>query len=251
LRAPGISNPVLFRIKSISIAIFILISVLTPVTHGQEASRKASDFSLPVVGSSGLTGEKISLSLYLGRVILLEFMEPTCVRCQRMAPILDEVYQKYEQQEVVFLSVAGPWNGATANDATDFIRAFHSQWTFVYDQSGTTFKAFNVTVTPTFFLINEESDIVVAYSGEVPASKLTADIARLLQPVRSTTEEFYIDLAAIISVALIVCFLAFSLLRKGTIKMTRQVSEGKTRICKAPGDVNPDNKCVPSGVHLA
>jgi thiol-disulfide isomerase/thioredoxin len=218
LKPPATSNPLLFRTKLIIIATVILISVLIPATYGQRPSQKAPDFTLPVVGSSGLTGEKISLSLYRGRVVLLEFMEPSCIRCKHMAPILDGIYRQYEQQDVVFLSVAGPWNGATADDAAEFIRAFHSEWTYVYDPSGTTFNTFNITATPTIFMINAQSEIAMTYSGEVPASQLTADIGRFLQPTRTAGNELLIYVMVIIMIALVISFLVFSLVRRGPAK---------------------------------
>ncbi len=50
---------------------------------------------------------------------------------------------------VVFLSVAGPWNGATANDAAGFIGKYSSGWIYVYDSSGTIFSEYGVNSTPT------------------------------------------------------------------------------------------------------
>ncbi len=139
----------------------------------------APDFTLPIVGPNGLTGQMASLSSFRGKVVLLEFMEPWCPHCQNMAPVLDTLYQQYGPQNVVFLSVSGPWNGATASDAAGFIRNYHSGWTYVYDSSGTTFDAFGVTATPTFFIIGKDGTIAVTYPGEVPAATIAADLTRL------------------------------------------------------------------------
>lgn len=151
----------------------------TTTTVGTTTGSGAPDFTLPVVGSNGLTGEKVSLSSFRGKVVLLEFMEPWCPHCQNMAPVLDGLYQQYGPQNVVFLTVAGPWSGATASDAAGFIRNYHSSWTYVYDSSGTTFSAFGVTATPTFFIIGKDGRIVVTYPGEVPAATIATDLTRI------------------------------------------------------------------------
>ncbi len=154
----------------------------TPTTSSATnvmSSGLAPDFTLPVVTASGLNGQSVSLSSFRGKVVLLEFMEPWCSHCQSMAPILDSLYQQFGAQNVVFLTIAGSWDNAKADDAAKFIRDYHSTWTYVYDSSGTTFNAYGVTATPTFFIINKNGQIASTYPGEVPAQTLAADIKRL------------------------------------------------------------------------
>lgn len=139
----------------------------------------APDFTLPVITANGLTGQKVSMSSFRGKVVLLEFMEPWCSHCQSMAPVLESLYQQYGPQNVVFLSVSGSWNGATADDAARFIRDYHSNLIYVYDSSGTTFSAYGVTATPTFFIIDKSGRVATTYQGEVAAQTIAADLTRL------------------------------------------------------------------------
>jgi cytochrome c-type biogenesis protein len=149
----------------------------TPTTTTSASG--APDFTLPVVSANGLTGQKVSLSSFRGKVVFLEFMEPWCSHCQTMAPVLENLYQQYGPQNVVFLTVSGPWNGANANDAASFIRDYHSSWIYVYDSSGTTFNAYGVQATPTFFLIDKNGQVARTYQGEVAAETIASDITRL------------------------------------------------------------------------
>ncbi len=142
------------------------------------------DFTLPVVGPNGLTGQKVSLSSFRGKVVLLEFMVPWCGHCQNMAPVLEGLYQQYGRENVVFLSVSGSWQGpdgrpADANDAAKFIRDYHSSWIYAYDSSNTAFNSFGVTGTPTFFIIAKNGSIAATYSGEVSYETLATDLSRL------------------------------------------------------------------------
>ena len=139
----------------------------------------ALDFTLPIVDQDGLTGQSISLPSFHGKVVLLEFMVPWCPHCQKMAPDLERLYQQFDQN-VAFLSVSGAWNGATASDAAQFIRAYSVTWTFVYDSSNSIFVMYGVDQTPTFFLIGKNGQIAVKYPpGEVAYDVLAADITRL------------------------------------------------------------------------
>src|SRR5208282_4988485 len=112
-------------------------------TASSSQSNGLPDFTLPAVGSNGLTGQTVTFSSFRGKVILLEFMEADCSHCEHMAPILATLYSQYGGN-VVFLSVVGPWNGVTAQDAAGFVRTYGVTWTIVYDSSGIVFSNYGI-----------------------------------------------------------------------------------------------------------
>jgi protein-disulfide isomerase len=104
--------------------------------------------------------------------VLLEFMEPWCPHCQNMAPVLESLYSQYGKGNVVFISVAGPWDGASASDAAKFVSQYGSSWTYVYDSSGTIFSEYGVNSTPTFFVIGTDGSVAGTFTGEQTADTL-------------------------------------------------------------------------------
>jgi thiol-disulfide isomerase/thioredoxin len=146
-------------------------------TGSMSQSGSAPDFTLPIVSSRGLTGNSATLSSFRGKVVLLEFMEPWCPHCQRMASVLGSVYAQYGSGNVVFISVAGPWNGATADDAAGFIRNYGTSWVYLYDSSGTAFSEYGVQSTPTFFIIGKDGSISSTFSGEQTSDSLSGAIS--------------------------------------------------------------------------
>ena len=172
----------------IIIAVWVVYSLAQPspssttlsVTYSSSLSQSgvAPDFTLPVVGSSGLTGQTVTLSSFRGKVVLLEFMEPWCPHCQHMAPVLDGLYAQYGAGNVVFISVEGNWEGATANDGANFIRTYGTNWIYAYDSSGTVFANYGVQATPTFFIIGKDGSISSSFSsGELTSDTLAAAIS--------------------------------------------------------------------------
>ena len=93
-----------------------------------------------------------------------------------MAPILDSLYAKYGGN-VTFISVAGPWNGATANDAAAFIHNYGTNWVYVYDSSGGTFNNYGISATPTFFILGKDGSVVTSFQGEQTADTLSNAIS--------------------------------------------------------------------------
>ena len=173
----------------IIIAIWVIYSFTQPTststslqitystTGSLTQSGGAPDFTLPAVNAGGLTGQTVTLSSFRGRVVLLEFMEPWCPHCQHMAPLLDSLHTQYGNGSVVFISVAGPWNGATANDAANFIHNYGTSWVYVYDSSGTVFTNYGVNATPTFFIIGKNGSVLSTFQGEQTSDTLSAAIS--------------------------------------------------------------------------
>jgi len=152
-------------------------SLTNSVTASITQSGLAPDFTLPVVGPKGETGQTVTLSAFRGKVVLLEFMEPWCPHCQNMAPVLASLYSEYGKQNVVFITVAGPWNGASASDAASFISQYGSSWTYVYDSSGTIFSEYGVNSTPTFYVISPNGSVSSTFEGEESAGALSGALA--------------------------------------------------------------------------
>jgi thiol-disulfide isomerase/thioredoxin len=187
-KGPGLS-----KWEKIGIPIIILVAVWAVYSFSQPSPPSSSlsitasttisqaglapDFTLPIVGPNGPTGQTITLSAFRGKVVFLEFMEPWCPHCQNMAPVLAQLYSQYGKGNVVFISVAGPWNGATASDAATFISQYGTSWTYVYDSSGTIFQNYGVDSTPSFFIIGTDGTVSNTYRGEQSTATLSGAIS--------------------------------------------------------------------------
>jgi thiol-disulfide isomerase/thioredoxin len=164
-------------------AAYSFLQPSSPTTKTTTTSNLSSDFTLPVVDGTGLTGQSITLSSFRGKVVLLEFMVPECPHCAKMTTVLDQLYSKYGGENVMFLSVSGQgsqWFGATPADVAGFIRTYGTNWPYLIDTSNSVFNAYGVTGTPTFFVIGKNGQVGASYVGETQYATLAADISRLL-----------------------------------------------------------------------
>ena len=149
---------------------------VTSTMASSSTSNGLPDFTLPVVGPNGLTGQSVTFSSFRGKVILLEFMEANCPHCEHMAPILSALYSQYENN-VVFISVVGPWNSVTLQDTENFVRTYGVTWTLVYDSSGIVFSNYGIQATPTFFIISRDGLVSSTFQGEQTPNTLTGAIS--------------------------------------------------------------------------
>jgi thiol-disulfide isomerase/thioredoxin len=181
-RAEKIAIPII-----IIIAVWVVYSVSQPAVPVQPSQSQTKttavltsnplDFTLPVIGPNGQTGQSITLSSLRGKVVLIEFMEPWCEHCQNMVPIMESVYKQYGGN-VTFISVSGSWQGATIADTSTFIRNYGSSWTYVYDSSGSVMNTYGVDSTPTFVIIGRDGSVITKLVGEQQRPTLVDAISR-------------------------------------------------------------------------
>jgi len=107
-------------------------------------------------------------------------MEPWCHYCQQMAPIMEQLYDQYSAQNVVFLAVAGPFQGATVESTAKFIRDYNSRMIYVFDSNGGVFNTYRVDSTPTYYIIGKDGSIAAGpYPGAQSFETLSAVITRV------------------------------------------------------------------------
>jgi thiol-disulfide isomerase/thioredoxin len=142
----------------------------------------APDFTLQVVSDAGLVGQTVALSSFRGKVVVLEFMMSWCHICQQMAPSVEYLKEKYHDQDVVFLSVAGTQGGATAESTAQFIRQYGVTWTHLLDADNSVFTKYRVDATPTYLVIDGNGKILSRFQGIVATDAFARAIDLALSP---------------------------------------------------------------------
>ena len=134
----------------------------------------------PEFTATTLTGSKLSLSDYRGKVVVLNFWGSWCVPCRAEAPTLAAVAAKYQPSGVSFLGV--DVRDTTAS-ALAFAHSFHITYPSVSDESSAITLDFTAKVpiagTPTTLVVDRTGHIAGAVFGTVTYSELTAILAKV------------------------------------------------------------------------
>jgi len=148
--------------------LFLLIVPFALVASAQEGSskpRRAPQFVLPTP-----EGEKVALRDFQGRVVLLQFFETTCPTCQQEAPMLEELYKTYKDQDFVLLGVSHESGGAEA--LGKFAKEFAVTFPLVLGDLEVAVRYLGVTPQrsgfdiPHFFLISRDGYILQEFPPE-------------------------------------------------------------------------------------
>ena len=143
-------------------AISTVTSIVTFATT-TEATTVEGDFTLPIIGSKGFSGDNLTLSSFRGSVVVIEFIKPSCPFCQKTAPFMEKLYAGYAKRGVVFIAIAGPWDSPTA--VGEFMQRYNSSLTYVYDSTGQVFQKYGVKAVPTLLVLSKSGTVSSSFVG--------------------------------------------------------------------------------------
>lgn len=133
----------------------------------------APDFSLPE-----LTGERLTLSAYRGKVVLLDFWATWCDPCREEIPHLVELQNKYRGRGLEIIGVSmddGP------EPVRDFYQRFKMNYPVVMGNAKTGELYGGVLGLPIAFLIGRDGRIYAKHAGATDVSVFEKEIVSLLQ----------------------------------------------------------------------
>ncbi|MDD5593970.1 MAG: TlpA disulfide reductase family protein, partial [Candidatus Margulisbacteria bacterium] len=140
-------------------AFFCLALFLAGAALAMGEKTAAPDFTL-----SDLAGQKVKLSSYKGKVILLNFWATWCSACRVEMPGLQKLSEKLKNRNFVVLAVALDRDEKAVKP---FI--FNNGYSFpvLLDPAGRAARSYNITAIPTTFIINKKGQTVERRLGAI------------------------------------------------------------------------------------
>jgi len=128
---------------------------------GAQLGEKAPDFKL--VDSMG---KEHSLSQYLGKIVVLEWINPECPFVERhyKQKTMADLAGKFSDKNVVWLAV-NTTNNAKPEDMNKWISKNDLTYPILMDNSGVVGRSYGAKTTPHMYIINGEGKLV--YQGGI------------------------------------------------------------------------------------
>lgn len=134
---------------------------------------------IPSTFANTLSNFEQQLTEYKGKVVYLDFWASWCVPCLRSFPWMNQLQQKYGNENFAVFSVN---LDADKSFATAFLNETPASFPVFYDPKGEVAKAFKLRGMPSSYIINRAGEIVSAHVGFSDKKKMTyqAEIEKLL-----------------------------------------------------------------------
>lgn len=152
-----------------------LFLLLTSTLVSAEERPVAPGFSL-----QDLAAEKVSLSDYQGKVVLVNFWATWCMPCRQEMPSMERLWQKYQNKDFVVVAVSTD-EGSPAR-VKSFVKRLKLSFPVVLDPESTVSDLYQVSGLPVSYLIDQEGHIVSKVTGSADwmSEKSIARIEKLL-----------------------------------------------------------------------
>ncbi len=118
----------------------------------------------------GLSGEQVSLTVFRGKVLLLNFWATWCVPCRQELPAL----QHFATEQLGRLTVLGIDERESAADVGAFARPLGVTYELALDGGGNAAQRYRVQGLPTSFLIDAQGIVRQTHLGALDAATLRA-----------------------------------------------------------------------------
>jgi thiol-disulfide isomerase/thioredoxin len=142
----------------ISTSIIIIISVVfSTAVFAENSAKLAPDFSLP-----GVNNSQINLADYRGKVVLVDFWASWCTPCIRSFPWMDEMVEKYGEQDFEIIAINMDQEAILAKK---FLTRYPNKLTIAFDPQGVVAEQYEIMGLPNSFILNKQGEIVYKHVG--------------------------------------------------------------------------------------
>jgi len=163
-------------------SIFLLASiVLAAVIFGLALARQnqVQPKTGPALGFEFTTfeGESYHLADFRGKVIVLNFWASWCAPCRHEAPELQSAWEKYQNQDVIFIGIAYADNGPRSEA---YLEEFDITYLNAPDLGTRISDAYNIHGVPETFIIDQDGNVAQFIYAGVTEHQLSQLIDPLL-----------------------------------------------------------------------
>jgi cytochrome c biogenesis protein CcmG, thiol:disulfide interchange protein DsbE len=160
-----------FAILAIAAAgILISRATASPSAAGDSAPRQG--LPAPEFALNTLAGQRVNLSDYRGKVILINFWATWCPPCKAEMPFLQAAYKTYREQGLEILAIDSTSDQSEADAARQFANANGVAFPVLADVKAEASQLYQVQALPPSFFVDRQGKIAWVVVGGPVAEAL-------------------------------------------------------------------------------
>ncbi len=135
----------------------------------------------PELELTDIKGNSVSLSNLKGKTVLLDFWTTWCPPCLADAPILDKLYQKYGDKDLMILGISVSEDRQTVED---FLKKHPHNFPVALTSENVMPRPYQIRAFPTYIVVARDGTLVTAEEGDQGFGRLR----KILQKAGMETE---------------------------------------------------------------
>ncbi len=166
--------------KKIQLGIIIIVIILLTIFVSPFSPLKntESDYNVTIEQKDftleNLDGEKITLTDYKGKIIVLDFMQVNCPACKEEISELKKAKQQFGD-EIVILSIVAN----SKQKIIDFKQEQGANWQFLVDDDAEVITKNVEKYIPKIMIFNKEGELVFQREGKTPYQTIKQKIEKI------------------------------------------------------------------------
>ena len=157
-------------------------TIATEVAATEPAATEEAKIMAPDFTVYDVDGNKVKLSDYLGKPVVLNFWASWCGPCKMEMPDFDEKHQELGS-DVQFLMInLTDGKTETVEGASSFIASMGYTFPVFYDTSSMAAALYGVSAIPTTFFIDAEGYAIAQATGAIDGNTLQTGIDLIYKP---------------------------------------------------------------------
>lgn len=124
----------------------------------------SAQLSRPLVTMNQDSQKTINISMYKGKVVLIDFWASWCIPCRASFPFYQSLHDKYASDGLVIIAVNGEDD---LNAAQQFLSAYNPTFLVVRDEGNGLANSFQLPKMPTSYLVDRKGNMT-SHPGFMP-----------------------------------------------------------------------------------
>jgi peroxiredoxin len=164
----------------IMMAVLVILLAFVGIVTYKPSQPQSSQYQLaPSFTITDITGRKVSLSDFRGKVVILDFMGSQCIPCKEQVVELRKVHQTYSSSRVETLSISVYSGEGWNEELRSFASSFDVRWRIATDTDGTVTK-YQIKSIPTIMILDQNGGIRFRHEGLTDAPAIIQQIKTIL-----------------------------------------------------------------------
>ncbi len=136
------------------------------------------NFPAPDLTLNNLQGDKISLSDYRDKIMLINNWATWCPPCKAEMPILSKYFQKHSDHGFILIGIEA---GDPTAEVAQFVKEYDLRFPILVDPDNQALAAFKNDSLPSSYVIDHNGNVIYAWTGPISQAMLEKYITPLLE----------------------------------------------------------------------